>query len=170
MQRTVKTNSDLFWNDSGPFFPSEFEGARQHGTVTTMFEIVYPLPLQMQLSQTVQWRQQRSKTHQRPRRKWDGKTLGSKGAWKGGGTDREWSLTFTADDWLPAIRAQSHSLIDRWREGEGGKGGAGREFRMGAAQNILPYRGPRRRSLMIKNVPGKACFLCMPAMLFVGWD
>lgn len=44
----------------------------------------------------------------------------------------------------------------------------GRRLRKGAAQNILPYGGLRRRSLMIKNIPGEACFLCMPAMLFVG--
>ncbi len=63
---------------------------------------------------------------------------------------------------------------DLWLTGRGkervGNEGAGRGLRMGAAQNILPYRGLRRRSLMIKNIPGKACFLCVPAMLFVGRD
>lgn len=42
------------------------------------------------------------------------------GSMKERGMDREWGLTYTADDPLPAIQAQSWSLIDRSREGEGG--------------------------------------------------
>lgn len=94
----------------------------------------------------------------------------AKGHEKGEGqTENEASLSLLMTDCLPS--GLNHDLWLTGRgEGEGGKKGAGRGLRMGAAQNILPYGGLWRRSLMIKNIPGKACFLCTPAMLFVGWD
>lgn len=159
--------------------PSEVEGARPYSIKSAMFEEVC-LPLarswpQMWLpegkTQTVQGRAGEEGRLRGHREKVSWKNLRKQGGMKRGRDGQRMRPHFHCW-WLTACHTGSIMIFDWQLEGgeRVGKECAGREFRMGAAQNILPYRGPQRRSLMIKNVPGKACFLCMPAMLFVGWD
>lgn len=77
----------------------------------------------------------------------------------------DWGLTFIAGDWLPAIQAQSGSLIDGWEESPPPPKKSGCRTAALKGQNFLPKRGPLRCSLMIKNVRSlcadDGCFWCV---------
>lgn len=105
MQRPVKTKSGLLLNDAMPS-PLRLRQPDLRGFPNSAFKEGpsdgrWPHVHSWEQSEKVSW----------------GKPVGGM---KEGGMDREWGLTFIADDPLPAIQAQSWSLIDRSKEGEGG--------------------------------------------------
>lgn len=139
-------------------FPCEMQAAGPDGTMTPTIILTGTCHRRVfHQRKTVHGQCRRWK---RPQQKWDRKTIGCKGACKGGG----WGLTFIADDWLPTIQAQSWLLIDISREGEAGKEAAGPELQIGTAENLLPNKGMSRHSLMIKNEPWEARLLRVPVM------
>lgn len=123
MQRPVKTKSDLFINDTGP------SSLRSSGQSPVASWQPFWRSLDRYCPQT--WlpeegvgggdctgtageQESRGGGDRGATEKVRRKNFRRQGGMKReGGTGRERGLTFHADDWLPAIRAQSWSLIDR---------------------------------------------------------
>lgn len=148
MQRPVKTKSGLFLNDATPS-PLSLRQPDLRGFPNSAFK---------EGPRDGRW----PHVHSRGQSEM-GKTFG------GHERGRHGQRTRPHFHWWPTACHPGSIMISDWQV-EGRRGWEQKELRMRAAQNVLPYRGPWRCSLMIKNIPGKACFLCMPAMLFVGWD